>query len=393
MTRRRIDTLFTRLLLLMVAALVGSHLVAWFVVTRLAMPAGPSAADGLPPAPGVLAPGRTPPVPAGVRPAPARSDVPLPTLGSLPPTPGLPSEPGHPGPDRALPPMVLALDYGIRLLVLAAAAAWGARWLSRPVHRMVRSAESLAKDVARGVAPIPLDDRRGSAEVREMARVFNQMAARLTEAFHGRGLLMAAISHDLRTPLTRIRIRLESLLPDARAERCVDDVREMNGLIDSAINVFRAGDEADEPMQATDLLALVQSLVDDLAETGRVVPLQGHSVLALCRPTALRRALDNLVGNALRHAGSVEVTVLSLGGPCILVEDRGSGIPETQLQQALQPFYRVDPSRSRDTGGHGLGLHIARTLLQAQDGSLQLSNRRGGGLRAEVRLLPAATPD
>lgn len=372
------DTLFTRLFVLMLVALLGSHLVAWFVVTRIAMPAlmaGGPPHDRAPHPPG-----------DGRASGPPPQRPPMPTLGSLPPTPGLPSS--RPGMPQSLPMPALLLDYGIRILLIGAAAAWGARWVARPVQRMVSAAHSLSDGVARGEAPPALDERQGPAEVREASQVFNQMAGRLAEAFRGRGLLMAAISHDLRTPLTRMRIRLEGLLPEPRALQCVDDIREMNGLIDSAISVFRAEGPSDEPSQATDVMALVQSLTDDLAETGQVVELQGHSLVAMVKPAALRRAVGNLIGNALRHGGSAEVTVMSIGGPRILVEDRGSGIPEAQLQRVLEPFYRLDPSRSRDTGGSGLGLHIARTLLQGQGATLQLSNRPGGGLRAEIRLQP-----
>jgi signal transduction histidine kinase len=365
----RRDTLFTRLFLLMLAALLGSHLVAWLVVTRVVLPMGrPTAAQQMGP--------------------PAGQPPPLPPLGSLPPTPGLPSSipgPGGPG----LPPLALLVDYGIRILLIGAAAAWGARWLARPVKQMVQAARTLSDGVARGEAPPPLDERQGAAEVRDASRVFNQMSGQLAEAFRSRGLLMAAISHDLRTPLTRMRIRLESLLPDPRAQRCVEDIREMNGLVDSAISVFRAEDGADEALQATDVLALVQSLADDLAETGQPVALQGHSLVALVRPVALGRAVGNLIGNALRHGGSAEVTVLSLGGPRILIDDRGPGIPDAQLQRVLEPFYRLDPSRNRETGGSGLGLHIARSLLHGQGATLSLSNRPTGGLRVEIRLQAA----
>lgn len=384
------DTLFTRLFVLMLVALLGSHLVAWFVVTRFVMPAlVAEQADGRPPS-ATDRPGDHRPHHPGRGPHDAvpHQGAPMPTLGSLPPTPGLPGpRPGNPS--RPLPTPALVIDYGIRILLIGMAAAWGARWVARPVQRMVSAAHALSDGVARGEAPQALDERSGPAEVREASMVFNQMAGRLAEAFRGRGLLMAAISHDLRTPLTRMRIRLEGLLPEPRAQQCVEDIREMNGLVDSAISVFRAEDPSDEPAQATDVLALVQSLTDDLAETGPVVPLHGHSVVALVKPAALRRALDNLIGNALRHAGSAEVTVMSIGGPRIRVEDRGSGIPEDQLQRVLEPFYRLDPSRSRDTGGSGLGLHIARTLLQGQGATLQLSNRPGGGLRAEIRLQAA----
>lgn len=363
------DTLFTRLFLLMLATLLGSHLVAWFVVTRVVLPMDPTA-----PAPQASLPAGPPP--------------PLPTLGSLPPTPGLPSSAEGSRP-QGLPPLALLVDYGIRILLIGAAAAWGARWLARPVQQMVRSARTLSDGVARGEAPPPMDERQGAAEVRDASRVFNQMAGQLAEAFRGRGLLVAAISHDLRTPLTRMRIRLEGLLPDPRAQRCVDDIREMNGLVDSAISVFRTEDGADEPLQATDVLALVQSLADDLAETGQHVALQGHHLVALVRPVALGRAVGNLIGNALRHGGSAEVTVLSLDGPRILIEDRGPGIPEAQLQRVLEPFTRLDPSRNRETGGSGLGLHIARSLLLGQGATLALSNRPGGGLRVEIRLQAA----
>lgn len=372
MKRWRLDTLATRLFLLMLLALLGSHLVAWLVLTRLVLPdLGPEH---------LLGP------PAETQPT-QQHRPPMPTLGSLPPTTGL-APAGAPQGRSALPPMALLLDYGIRVLLIGAAAAWGARWLAHPVQRMVRSAHALSEGLTQGEAPPPLDEQRGTAEVREASRVFNQMAGRLAEAFRGRGLLMAAISHDLRTPLTRMRIRLEGLLPDPRAQLCVEDIREMNGLIDNAISVFRTEDASDEPMQPTDVLALVQSLVDDLAETGQAVGLKGHSVVATVKPMALRRAVGNLIGNALRHGGSAEVTVLLLGGPRILVEDRGSGIPEAQLQRVLEPFYRLDPSRSRDTGGSGLGLHIARSLLHGQGASLELSNRPSGGLRVEIRLQP-----
>ena len=316
------DTLFTRLFLLMLAALLGSHLVAWLVVT-LWWPLAP-----------------------------------LPEL---------------------------ALEYGIRILLIALAALWGARWVAEPVRRMVAAAQTLGDGVALGQVPDALDEAHGTSEVREAARVFNRMAQRLAQQFRARGLLMASISHDLRTPLTRMRMRLENLSPPALAQRCIADIREMNELIDGAINVFRADDPADEPLQATDLLALVQALTDDLAEAGQTVQLEGHSLVALAKPAALRRAVGNLIGNALRYGGSAEVTVLALGGARILVEDRGPGIPADQLQQVLEPFHRVEASRSRDTGGSGLGLHIARSLLASQGATLELAPRPGGGLRAEIR--------
>jgi protein-histidine pros-kinase len=401
------DTLFRRLFVLMVVAVMGSHLVAWFVVTRFAMPdlvderprtvsapadwPWPGGAPGDGPRPDA------PPLAAGPRPGDPpgnglriRRSPPMPILGSLPPTPGLPGTasdlPLVSVPNRSLPTRVLVLDYGIRILLMGLAAWWGARWLSRPVARMVDAAREVGDAVSRGATPAPLDERRGTVEVREAAQVFNRMSERLAQEFRGRGLLMASISHDLRTPLTRMRLRLENLQPADLAQRSVGDIQEMNELIDGAIGVFRAEDAHAEALQPTDVFALVQSLSDDLAETGQQVELQGLPLVALAKPAALRRAVSNLIANALRYGGGAQVTVLADPLPTIRIDDRGPGIPDDQLQRVLEPFYRLDPSRNRDSGGAGLGLHIASSLLRGQHATLSLANRPGGGLRAEVRL-------
>ena len=403
------DTLFRRLFLLMLVAIVGSHLVAYLVVTQVVLPALNASVDATEDAPGV----RTRPGIVGDwDDAAARADpaephrllppedrardrergpgLRLPRLGTLPPTPGVPSIDRPRGqPQPVLPLPALLADYAIRIGLMALAAWWGSRWLTRPVQRMVDSAQSLGEGLAQGHAPAPLDEHMGTVEVREAAQVFNRMADRLVRAFRGRGVLVASISHDLRTPLTRMRIRLEGLLPDARAAKCIDDVREMNALVDAAIEVFRADSADGEPLQTLDVHALLQSMLDDLAETGQQVPLHGQRLLARARPEGLRRALDNLVANALRHGRDAEVRVLNDGGPLIRVEDRGPGIAPEDLERVLEPFTRLDPSRSRQTGGAGLGLHIAQSLLQAQGGSLQLSAREGGGLRVDVRLQAA----
>lgn len=375
------DTLFLRLLLLMVGALLASHLLAWWVVTRVVLdgngPSGPR-----PEPPGQSGP-RGPHV-GGPQP----SAPPMPRLGTLPPTPGVPDISSR-GPGHGLPTHALVVDYALRILVIGCAAAWGARWLSRPVGRMVRQAHGLADGLARGDPPSPIDAGHGPIELREAAGVFNGMAQRLWRDFRGRGLLMASISHDLRTPLTRMRIRLEEWLPDPRARRCIDDVHEMNRLIDGAIEVFRAEGPQAQGLQTVDVQALVQSLVDDLAETGVVVPIHGHAPHARARPDMLRRALDNLVHNALRHARDASVTLADENGPVVHVDDRGPGVPEGLLDRITDPFVRLGPSLGREGAGSGLGLHIAQSLVQAQGGTLTLANRDGGGLRASVRLPPA----
>lgn len=374
------DTLARRLFLLMLAALMGSHLVAWLVVTRIALPlwhetaagsAGTLGRRGLPP------PSMPPPGPGASGPPAPPGAPPLPVLGSLPPAHAF----------AMLPAWVLMLDYGIRIVIIGGAAAVGARWLSRPMQRLAHAARAMGEAVSAGRSPAPLSASRGTVEVRETASVFNRMAAQLAGAFRARGLLVASISHDLRTPLTRMRMRLEGLRPDPRAQRCIDDIREMSQLVDGVIEAFGAESAPPPVLQPTDLLALVQSLADDFAETGQPIEVQGRTLVAPSEPVALRRALGNLVANALRHAGDARIAVHAEGDvPCIVVDDHGPGIPEDELQRMLEPFARLDPSRSRQTGGAGLGLHIARTLLQAQGATLTLANRNGGGLRAEVRL-------
>jgi protein-histidine pros-kinase len=365
------DTLFKRLFVLIWLCLIVSHLVAFLVVTRVALPGGAH---------------------------PAPSHPPIGALGTLPPTPGLPNSHGpvaHPGnglatagPMAPLPLGALLLDYGIRAVLIGVAAWFGARWISTPMRRLVGASKQLTTTLSRN-QPVPrLDDKSGTVEVREAARVFNSMADRLHHEFRARGLLMASISHDLRTPLTRMRMRLEALAPGPAAVRCIEDIREMNDLIDNAMQVFR-GPEAEEPMQSTDVFALVQSLADDLVEQGRDVTVIGGSVVAPVQPVALKRAVSNLVGNALRYGGSAQVTVVTIDGLRVLIDDHGPGIPAGELEAVFEPFVRLETSRSRETGGSGLGLHIARDLLQRQGATLSLSNRDGGGLRAEIRLASA----
>jgi signal transduction histidine kinase len=364
------DTLFKRLFALMWLALVVSHVVAFVVVTH-----------------------RT-----GFDPA---VHGPLPTFPSLPPWPGAhPPDPGGPpGPGDGPPPRIHApaglpagivlADYGIRFVIIGLAAWLGARWLAEPMRRLTTASRSLGPSLA-GHGPAPkLDEHAGTIEVRETARVFNEMSRQLAELVRARALLVAAISHDLRTPLTRIRMRLEADADDPATMRSIADIREMDELIESSLEIFRGPLQAEEPV-VTDVRALVQSLADDLAELGQPVEMQGEEALARAHPAALRRAVANLVDNALRYGGSARVRVDrrpdAIG---ITVDDDGPGIPEDRLEAVMQPFVRLETSRNRVSGGTGLGLYIARDLVSRHGGTLVLSNRAEGGLRASITL-PAA---
>jgi protein-histidine pros-kinase len=363
------DRLGLRLFLLMWAALALSHLVAWSLVVQTMQGPG-GRPGGLPPHLQRDAGGLPPPHGDFIgRPPAPEHRVRTPTFPSLPPS---------------LPWHATLLDYGIRLLVIALAAWWGSRWLARPVRRLVSAAQQLTPALAQGQPAPVLSETDGTREVRDAAAVFNRMAAELSGQFEERGLMIAAISHDLRTPLTRMRLRLETGEVEARVrERCIDDLREMNHLVESVIEVFRPGETA--PLQRVDLSALAQSAVDDLAETGAAVSFEGPPAVVTADPLALRRVVDNLVGNALRYAGNARVRVdLAAGMTRLIVEDDGPGIPEAELALVRQPFRRVEGSRNRETGGTGLGLYIAQQLVRRQGAVLVLGNRPEGGLRAEV---------
>jgi signal transduction histidine kinase len=391
------DTLFKRLFALMWLALVISHVVAFLVVTRH----GPGG-GGLPTFPSLPPFSLTgsmpakPPEPAvppdwrGGPPPDLRAD------GSPPPMP--PADPmraggpGAPGPaqDLGLPASAAALDYGIRLLIIALAAWWGARWLSAPMRRLQAASRTLGQSLARNEAPPQVDERAGTVEVRETAHVFNEMSRQLSDQVHSRALLVAAISHDLRTPLTRIRMRLESGEGDLPTARSIADIHEMDDLIESALQVFRGPGGHDEAGQVTDVNALVQAIVDDLADLGQPVSVQGQPALARVQPAGLRRVVSNLVSNALRHGERADVSVHLRGQEVhIVIDDRGPGIPPAQLEAVMQPFYRLESSRNRLTGGSGLGLYIARDLIARQGGTLALANRPEGGLRATIVLRKA----
>lgn len=296
-----------------------------------------------------------------------------------------------PGPFRGLSTKELLLDYGIRLLVTGLAAWLASRWLARPMRELARASQSLGQTLHQQDKLPLLDERAGTLEVRETARVFNAMARQLRRQFNERGLMVAAISHDLRTPLTRLRMRLETLdIDDLQRERSVEDIQEMNALVDAVMELFRGdGPGAAESQQDVDLHALAQAMTDDLLEQGQPVRFddQGVAVLAKGQPMALRRVVGNLIGNALRYGGGAEVSVgRDASGVWLRVADSGPGIPEDQLEAVFEPFFRLEDSRNRHTGGAGLGLYIARELTLKQQGTLVLSNRPGGGLLAELRL-------
>jgi signal transduction histidine kinase len=270
-------------------------------------------------------------------------------------------------------------------LALLIACTWLAvRIAIRPLTRLAQAVETLDPNTH----AVHLDEK-GPTEVAYAARAFNAMQARIAAYLKERMQLLAAISHDLQTPITRMKLRAEFMDDSSEKDKLWNDLGEMEHLVREGVAYARSIHGATEESRRTDLDSFLDSLVFDYQDMGKDVQLGGKSAAVIdTRPHALRRVLVNLVDNALKFAGAAELWVETKadGSLSVKVMDRGPGIAEEQLAQVMQPFYRVENSRNRSTGGTGLGLAIAQQLALAIGGSLTLSNRVDGGLCAELRL-------
>ncbi|WNZ86475.1 ATP-binding protein [Pseudomonas sp. P108] len=269
-------------------------------------------------------------------------------------------------------------------LALMIACTWLAvRIAVRPLTRLADAVETLDPNAH----PINLDES-GPTEVIYAARAFNAMQARIAAYLKERMQLLAAISHDLQTPITRMKLRAELMDDCAEKDKLWNDLSEMEHLVREGVAYARSIHGSTEESRRTNMDSFLESLVFDYQDMGKQVHLVGKSAVVIdTRPHALRRVLVNLTDNALKFAGAAEVWVeANKGSLAITVMDRGPGIADAELAQVLQPFYRVENSRNRDTGGTGLGLAIAQQLAMALGGALTLSNREGGGLCAELKL-------
>ncbi len=281
-----------------------------------------------------------------------------------------------------LSPSRLLVSLAILLAAVLAVSLFAVRWLIRPLDRLAHAAETLGRDLDQP----PLAER-GPEEMRRAAHAFNTMQKRLQRLVNDRARLLAAISHDLKTPLTRMRLRA-ALLDDSELRgRLEADIDEMARLVETTLDHARDA-TGDEPVAPLDVDALVGSLQSDYEDTGRQVAVSGHAARPYPgRARALRRALANLIDNALAYAGDVTVEIVDDATTLELrVCDRGPGLPEEALERMLEPFQRGEGSRSRETGGSGLGLAIARDIARAHGGELTLANRAGGGLVARLCL-------
>ena len=270
-------------------------------------------------------------------------------------------------------------------LALMILCAWLAvRIAIRPLTRLAQAVENLDPNTH----PVHLDEQ-GPTEVAHAAIAFNAMQARIAAYLKERMQLLAAISHDLQTPITRMKLRAELMDDCGDKDKLWNDLGEMEHLVREGVAYARSVHGATEESRRTDLDSFLDSLVFDYQDMGKDVQLSGKSNAVIhTRPHALRRVLVNLTDNALKFAGAAQLRVEPKEGDSlsVTVMDRGPGIAEEELARVIEPFYRVENSRNRSTGGTGLGLAIAQQLAQALGGTLTLRNREGGGLCAELRL-------
>ncbi|WP_162937355.1 ATP-binding protein [Indioceanicola profundi] len=267
--------------------------------------------------------------------------------------------------------------------------AWVLGFTTRPLRRFAAAANRLGVDMN-----APSLEENGPREVRLAASAFNKMQRRLKAFVEDRTRMLAAVSHDLRTPLTRMRLRAEFIDDDSVREKMLDDLAEMESMIGSTLAFARdeANQEAIQPLDLNDLLA---KLAEDCREAGQPVGLvpSGRRLPIFGRRTALKRAFGNLIENAVKYGGSAELSLSSRDETVVVViDDHGPGIPDVEMENVFRPFYRVEGSRSRDTGGTGLGLSVANDVVRAHGGEIRLENRPEGGLRVTVLIPQVSTP-
>lgn len=255
------------------------------------------------------------------------------------------------------------------------------RTLVAPLRGLARAADEI------GRGPKVAVPESGPDEVRHVSRAFNAMQARIHRLIEDRTQALAAVSHDLRTPITRLRLRA-GFLADQEAQTAIDaDLDEMEAMIDSTLAYLRGDAEPEEP-KPTDVSTILATLVDAAADAGGLATYDGpkHAFVSL-RGLAMKRAFANVIDNALTYGGSARATLRDSGTLLhVTVDDDGPGIPDDQLDRVFEPFHRLDASRNRRTGGVGLGLAIVRQAVAREGGTVQLTNRAEGGLRAEIAI-------
>jgi len=264
---------------------------------------------------------------------------------------------------------------------------WAIQRLTSPFRIFSDAANRLSRDV--NAAPIPVS---GPAEVREAARAFNTMQEHLQRFVQDRTKMLAAISHDLRTPITRLRLRAECVEDQSLRDKCMSDLSEMEEMI-SGVLTFVREDGVSEATTTVDLRAMLQGICDDLQDRGYKIALRSADRVPYhCRRLSMKRCFTNILENAVKYGSCADVTLRRGEDEIrVVVEDYGPGIPDNLQSDVFQPFFRLEESRSRDSGGCGLGLTVARTIARAHGGDITIRNRSPGGLEATITLPEEST--
>lgn len=276
----------------------------------------------------------------------------------------------------------LMLSLGLLLVVVGLVSAWTARRLAAPIRDFASAAERLGVDMI--ASPLAV---RGPYELRTAIGAFNLMQERLRRFLEDRTQMLAAISHDLRAPLARMRLRAEFVEDEEQQRKMFGDLAAMNAMIDSTL-AFARDAARQEPRTLVDLSVLVEDVCEDVADAGGAVRYLGpRGTEVRCRPAVVRRAIGNLVDNAVKYGHSVQVDVVRESGRVVIVvDDDGPGIAPEEQEKVFAPFYRLGPARDPDKGGVGLGLSVARTIAREHGGDVTLTNREGGGLSVRLEL-------
>ncbi|MFV2001981.1 MAG: ATP-binding protein [Paracoccaceae bacterium] len=277
----------------------------------------------------------------------------------------------------------LGLSLVVMLIAVVLISAPIVRRMTAPLERLSRAAEKLGTDVQGPAIP-----ETGPEEVRRTAQAFNIMQNRIRSFVEDRTQMLGAIAHDLGTPITRLRLRAEFVEEQDVREKMLRDLDDMQHMVASTLSFIRDG-ATSEPQATVDLGSLLARVCDDIKDTGANVELAEipRWVLLDCRPIALRRAFGNLIENAVKYGSSAQVSLqLEPDKLLIFIDDQGPGIPKERQDDVFQPFRRLEDSRNRATGGTGLGLAVARTIIRAHGGDIHLTNRTGGGLRVALHL-------
>jgi signal transduction histidine kinase len=280
----------------------------------------------------------------------------------------------------------LSMTAAAALLIL-----WAVRRLMQPVATLAAAASALGRDV--NAPPLP---ETGPTEVAMAAAAFNTMAARIRRFVQDRTFMLTAIGHDLRTPITRLRLRAEFMDDEEQRRKMLLDLDQLEAMVASTL-AFGRDATTDEPLSAVDLAELVRTVLDETADAYPTDSVRlgydgPHHLAVRVRPMALKRAITNLINNAAAYGGGAHATLVAPKAAgsepmvTLCIDDAGPGIPEEEMERVFLPFHRLEESRNLETGGVGLGLPIARNILRAHGGDVVLSNRREGGVRATVTL-------